>query len=54
MLELARAQLQVFESSHGQFFWNFRTELEPRWSYLEVSNDHFVVYHSYYRSHLGN
>jgi glucan 1,3-beta-glucosidase len=33
---LAQAQLQVFEATHGQFFWNFRTELEPRWSYLEA------------------
>lgn len=23
--------------THGQFFWNFRTELEPRWDYQEVS-----------------
>ena len=37
MLELARAQLQVFESSHGQFFWNFRTELEPRWDFMAAT-----------------
>ena len=33
---LARSQLEVFEKTHGQFFWNFRTELEPRWSYIEA------------------
>lgn len=31
----ADAQLQVFEKLHGQFFWNFRTELSPRWSFQE-------------------
>ena len=28
------AQLRVFDrSTHGNFFWNFRTELEPLWDY---------------------
>jgi hypothetical protein len=33
----ARAKLWSYElNSHGQFFWNFRTELEPRWSFQEA------------------
>eukprot|EP01035_Chromulina_nebulosa_P023578 gene23578-30572_t len=36
MKTIGTAQLQVFETSHGQFFWNFRTELEPKWSYIEA------------------
>merc|ERR1711871_493274 len=34
---LALAKLFAFDySNHGQFFWNFRTEIEPRWSYLDA------------------
>ena len=24
------------DNVEGQFIWNFRTELEPRWSYIEA------------------
>lgn len=35
---LGYAKLFAFDySNHGQFMWNFRTELEPRWSYLEAT-----------------
>lgn len=31
---LANAQLNVFDlHTHGNFFWNFRTEIEPLWDY---------------------
>ena len=37
MTILSRAKMNAFDmGSHGQFFWNFRTEFEPRWSYLEA------------------
>ena len=36
MQELAYSKLHSYDkSSHGQFFWNFRTELEPRWDFQE-------------------
>jgi glucan 1,3-beta-glucosidase len=35
MKRLARAKLAAFELGNGWIFWNFRTELEPKWSYLE-------------------
>ena len=32
--DLSYAKLNVFDqNTHGQFFWNFRTEFEPRWDY---------------------
>ena len=35
--DLAFAKLNVFDRhTHGQFFWNFRTEFEPRWDYLQA------------------
>ena len=35
---LALSKLFAFDyANHGQFFWNFRTELEPRWSFLEAT-----------------
>lgn len=35
--DLAHAKLNVFDRhTHGQFFWNFRTEFEPRWDYLQA------------------
>lgn len=34
MRKLAYIKLNAFDyGTHGQFFWNFRTELEPRWDY---------------------
>jgi hypothetical protein len=34
MKKIAMAMLNAYDSaSHGHFFWNFRTELEDRWSY---------------------
>lgn len=33
---LAHMNLHSFEKGHGHFFWNFRTEMEPRWDYLQV------------------
>ena len=37
MTILSRAKMNAFDmGTHGQFFWNFRTEFEPRWSYLEA------------------
>jgi hypothetical protein len=26
----------------GQFLWNFRTELEPRWSYVQAYDNHWL------------
>ena len=35
---LGRAKMYVFDvQTHGQFFWNFRTEFEPRWDFLEAT-----------------
>ena len=40
---LALSKLFAFDySNHGQFFWNFRTELEPRWSYLEATKNGWI------------
>jgi len=33
MKSLTMKHLSSFNSGHGWFFWNFRTELEPRWSF---------------------
>ena len=34
---LAYSKLASYDrGSHGQFFWNFRTELEPRWDFQEA------------------
>lgn len=33
---LSYAKLNAFDlDTHGQFFWNFRTEFEPRWDYQQ-------------------
>jgi len=35
--DLSYAKLNVFDRhTHGQFFWNFRTEFEPRWDYMRA------------------
>ena len=35
---LALAKLFAFDyNSHGQFMWNFRTELEAKWSFLQAT-----------------
>jgi len=34
MTTLTAKQLHSFNSGHGWIFWNFRTELEPRWSFI--------------------
>jgi hypothetical protein len=37
MTMLAAAKLNSFDKgTHGQFFWNFRTEFEPRWDFQEA------------------
>lgn len=36
MTMLADKLQASYTSGHGWFFWNFRTELEPRWSFLEA------------------
>jgi hypothetical protein len=34
---LGNAKLHVYDRhTHGQFFWNFRTEFEPRWDFQEA------------------
>lgn len=34
---LAQCKLYAFDMrTHGNFFWNFRTEFEPRWDYLRA------------------
>ncbi|CAM9340291.1 unnamed protein product [Chrysoparadoxa australica] len=35
MSRLARAKVAAFEQTGGWFFWNFKTELEPKWSFIE-------------------
>ena len=37
MKQLAYAKLNAFDKgTHGHFFWNFRTEFEPRWDYQKA------------------
>lgn len=37
MRDLAMAKLYAFDlHTHGQFFWNFRTEFEPRWDFMQA------------------
>jgi hypothetical protein len=37
MQALAYSKLSSYDrGSHGQFFWNFRTEFEPRWDFQEA------------------
>eukprot|EP00611_Tribonema_gayanum_P008578 TRINITY_DN1815_c0_g1_i4.p1 TRINITY_DN1815_c0_g1~~TRINITY_DN1815_c0_g1_i4.p1 ORF type:complete len:249 (+),score=27.31 TRINITY_DN1815_c0_g1_i4:731-1477(+) len=35
MTRLARAKLAAFSLTSGSFMWNFKTELEAKWSFLE-------------------
>jgi glucan 1,3-beta-glucosidase len=38
VLTLAKIKLHTFDQPlHGHFFWNFRTEFEPRWSLLQAA-----------------
>ena len=40
---MALSKLFAFDyANHGQFFWNFRTELEPRWSYLQATTNGWI------------
>jgi len=35
MTKLGKDYIDMFDKHlHGQFFWNFRNELEPRWNYI--------------------
>lgn len=37
MRKLGYAKIGAFDlPTHGQFFWNFRTELEERWDFQRV------------------
>eukprot|EP00904_Undaria_pinnatifida_P005193 jgi/Undpi1/1803/HiC_scaffold_12.g05190.m1 len=45
MTGLAYAKLHAFEAGHGWFFWNFKTELEVRWNYLEATDKGYFPYH---------
>jgi len=36
MTNLAHKQVHSFNEGHGWFFWNFRTEFEPHWDFLEA------------------
>ena len=37
---LALAKLHAYDfHTHGQFFWNFRTEFETRWDFFRVSKE---------------
>jgi len=36
MTTLAHKQIAAFNEGHGWFFWNFRTEHEPHWDFLEA------------------
>lgn len=37
MRDLALAKMNAFDrSTHGQFFWNFRTEMESKWDFQQV------------------
>jgi glucan 1,3-beta-glucosidase len=36
MTTLTMKSLNSFNSGHGWFFWNFRTEMEPRWSFIQA------------------
>ena len=35
MKALGRAKMHAFDSGHGFYFWNFKTELEDRWDYMQ-------------------
>ena len=35
MTTLAHKQIVAFNAGHGWFFWNFRTEFEAHWDFLE-------------------
>lgn len=38
MKNLGYSKLNAFDyRTHGQFFWNFRTEFEPRWDFIQAS-----------------
>jgi hypothetical protein len=44
MRTLSYAKLNAFDrDTHGQFFWNFRTEFEPRWDYQQVGGVKFCL-----------
>lgn len=37
MRSLLRAKMFAYHFTHGHFYWNFRTEIDYRWSFEEVS-----------------
>ena len=41
--DISFAKLNVFDqNTHGQFFWNFRTEFEPRWDYQAAHKNGWI------------
>ncbi len=42
MRKLAHAKLHAMDVGHGFFFWNFKTELEDRWSYVNSVNKGYI------------
>ena len=43
MTTLGYSKLNAFDlGTHGQFFWNFRTEFEPRWDYMEATKKGWI------------
>ena len=36
MHSLAHKHINSFNSGHGWFFWNFRTEFEPNWDFSQA------------------
>ena len=43
MKTLSYASLNSFDQeTHGQFFWNFRTEFEPKWDFQQVRAAEFI------------
>ncbi len=42
MRKLGHAKLYSMDVGHGFFFWNFKTELEDRWSYIGSVNKGYI------------
>ena len=43
VLKLGQANMQAFDDLvEGQFLWNFRNELEPRWNYVTAYDNGWI------------
>jgi glucan 1,3-beta-glucosidase len=51
--QIGLAMLSAYDAdSHGQFFWNFRTELEEKWSFQDAVAMHWLPQYRHHQDEL--